>query len=62
MVTRLPFDAALGVEPIFFGKPTIRTETIGLSLALRLHKLKNDAADSAVCISKLMVAIANLAS
>lgn len=35
---------------------------MGLSLELRLHKFKNDAADSAVCISKLMGAIANLAS
>jgi hypothetical protein len=30
-------------------------EAMGLSLAMRLHKLKNDAPDSAVCISKLMV-------
>jgi hypothetical protein len=51
-----------GVEPTFFGKPLFTIEAMGLSLALRLHKLKNDAADSAVCISKLMVAIANPAS
>jgi hypothetical protein len=35
---------------------------MGLALALRLHKLKNVAADSAVCISTLMLAIANPAS
>jgi hypothetical protein len=47
---------------LFSANPLFTIETMGLALALRLHKWKNDAADSAVCISKLMVAIANLAS
>jgi hypothetical protein len=50
------------VESIFFGNPLFTIETMVLSLALRLHELKKEAADSAVCISKLMVAIANPAS
>jgi hypothetical protein len=50
------------VEPTFVGKPTIHNRSNGLSLALRLHKLKNVAADSAACISTLMVGIANPAS
>ncbi len=40
---------------LFSANPLFTIEAIGLSLALRLHRLRDVAADSEVCIWKLMV-------